>query len=91
MSEASQYVTRQEFETVKEELKHLSIQVAVLGERMDARFEQVDARFEQVDARFEHVDARLEEMDNRITAGFAEIKQIIADNHVAVVSLLLKR
>ncbi|MDP1821734.1 MAG: hypothetical protein Q8L48_00760 [Archangium sp.] len=77
MSEESQYVTRQEFETVKEELRNLSIQVAVLSERMDARFEQVDARFE--------------EMDERITAGFGEIKQIIADNHVALVSMLLKR
>lgn len=69
---------------MKEELRNLSIQVAVLGERMDARFEQVDAH---VDARFEQVDGQFDALSKAVS----DLKQTIADNHVALVSMLLKR
>ena len=65
MSESSQFVTREEFDTMKEELRELKVAVRELGERMDAGFERIDARLEQVDARFEQVDARFERSDAR--------------------------
>ena len=73
-------------------LENISLQMGIMGSRIDsldsriesmdakftAKFEQVDARFEQVDARFEQIDARFEQIDARFEQIDARFEQVDA-------------
>ena len=84
MSEAAQYVTRQEFDTVKDELERLKMAVEVLSTRVDIGFERVEDRFEQNE---KQVDARFDRTERMIL----ELKDIIQANHTALTDFFLKR
>ena len=84
MSEAAQYVTRQEFDTVKDELERLKMAVEVLSTRVDIGFERVEDRFEQNE---KQVDARFDRTERMIL----ELKDIIQSNHTALTDFFLKR
>lgn len=74
-----QYVTREEFETMRRsveqlkvrgevislELHRLSTQSADFWEVMTERFDLVEERFRAVDARFDQMDARFDAVDER--------------------------
>jgi len=74
------YATKDDIQSVKEDIKALAIQMDKRFEQMqhymdkrfeqmqhymDKRFEQVDKRFEDMNKRFEQVDKRFEDMNKR--------------------------
>jgi tetrahydromethanopterin S-methyltransferase subunit G len=98
------YVTREEFNPVKEGLERLTIRVEVLTSDLHRLSQQVGdlaedvvelreamhARFDEVDARFFGVDARFDVLTNEVNGRFTSLEKTITDGHAAIISVLMK-
>ena len=74
----TEHATRQELDDVKEEVHRLSVAIAVLTEKTEARFDAMDARFDAMDARFDRMDAR-----------FLELTKLVIDGNTAILSAVM--
>ena len=86
MAQATQYATRQELDNVKEEVHRLSVAIAVLTEKTEARFDAMDARFDAMDARFDRMDAAI---DARFVDQTIALTKLITDGHTAIISAVM--
>lgn len=100
MATPSKYVTREEFEPVKNGLERLNIRVEVisqdlykltlevaeLAESVNARFDAVDARFDGIDGRLDGIDGRLDGIDGRLD----RLEKTMIEGNAALMSAILK-
>jgi hypothetical protein len=59
---------RVELDAVRSKTDTRFEQVAMIVERLDARFDRMELRFERMALRFDQIGTRLEQLDNDITA-----------------------
>ena len=97
VDEMANYVTREEFNPVKEGLERLTIRVEVLTSDVHRLSQQVgdlaedlvDLR-EEVNSRFDRVDARFDSLTAEVNGRFGALEKTISEGHAAIISVVMK-
>ncbi len=93
MSQVRKYVTRTEFDPVKEAVSSLSTQVQILTTRVEVLAQDMHRLTNQVADIAEDLSQVRTEVNGlrvEMRTGFAELAKVIADNHVTLLSAVMK-
>lgn len=89
MPEPTQFVTREEFDLVKEEQKRQAIRVEVLEDGLTSLTREVAGLREDMNARFDQMDARFDAFEAKTNGRFDAMHQLIADGNAAIISAVM--